>query len=176
MHSSLPPVLAGLSLLAASPHPPAPPAVAPLTGSRLLGLSQAERATLTTSPGGCALSVLYDNFELRGPPPGKPAVPIQSRRMMLITSSPAALALTVRGFAAFAAGARTTIRVSAGGATTKLEPKSSGDFVVQHRFVSTGTATLVLISVASPEPDAGTLMSVDSVDTIVTPCKAPANP
>lgn len=157
--------IAGLLLTGAAPTPPA----------RLHGLSAGSLSSFTSTPNGCGMSILFDNWRVeRGgsaPPPKYP-----STRSLTFAASPAArgksLRLDIRGAHHGAGTAKLTLVV---GKLRRELAITEEDFLIRTSIpLDRATADTRLELTASIEPrEAGgetALLAIDSIDAGLAGC------
>jgi hypothetical protein len=152
--------LSSASVEAASPHP------------KFYGLSSGQASSFTSSPSGCFISLLFDDF--RASLTSAKATVVSARRFTIASSRGATgkvIRFDIRGAMLNAAGS--TIRIGVAGTEQVIKPTSS-EFTVQAKSRLAAANTPILVTL---EPrfngDASTkdfMLTVDSIDVALPEC------
>ena len=145
--------------------------------ARFYGLSSGQVSSFTSTPDGCGISLLFDDF--RAPPERPTKVPGAPARTFTLVASPDSKArrvnLDIRGARLNAAGA--TIQMRVGGQQLILRPKSDNYSVrATVRTNASGADTLVQVALVVPESakPGDSLLNIDSIDVTLPVCASPA--
>jgi hypothetical protein len=140
---------------------------------KIVGLGSGEGVTFTRSPDGSAISLLYDNFDVRIPAADatKPSGgKTQTRRFTLVSGQvPASLAVWLRGYHNAAPGS-SKLLVKAGKYTHAIELGRDEDGLVECVLITPTEHVTAFSIIASLQPDKSRdgQISIDTIDIAAT--------
>lgn len=163
----------GLSVLVACEREASPGP----SGPRLLGISAGSLSSVTTAPGGCVMSLLFDSLRVEWNNGGTAPRRMPATHFALVggsSSANSAIRLTFKGHATPGANAR--IRIDVDGRQIDLQATGEDfDLTADAKLSGDSADTLVRVTLDLPQPaNSGTaaIMALDSIDIIMPDCRS----